>query len=718
MAKINYDFYDGNDIYNDGDVEEKLLKFYKEKNANLNLYDDGVFYLTTDVRGNILNWFPFSKNDEVLEIGCGCGTITEVLCNKCKNVTSIDGSKRRAEITYYRHQSKKNLEVFVGNFDKIVLEKKFNYIILNGVFEYSKIFFDVDNPFDYFLDKMKDLLKKNGKILIAIENRYGIKYWAGCNEDHLYQPYVGLEGYDYTNIQTFGKQEFIDLIKRHGFNQYKFYYPFPDYKLPSIIYSDERLPKKSELNDLPIYLYGGMSNFNILKVLSGIIDNNLFGEFSNSFLVEFGGEEAIMSDVVYAKNLSYRNLKYKTLTIENGCHEIFKVSDNNSGILHLKRMQKIHEELKKNNIDVCDIFNRNDKFYMEYISGKSISDKVIKLAEDNHWNEVELEIDKFIKFYYSISKLKKLSKSSDKFFQEIYGQEKTYIMKVPIIDGNISNIIIDDNNRYVFIDQEWSYDGDLPAEYLIYFSLLYLFNINEKLSSHFTMNYFLKKYKINIRKIEGFKKFEQNYYSEVIDIQKKKILDGCKGGDATVTGQAFAVIYYDIGDDFNENNKLIVPYEKKDNVWKINVDLPVGVKRVRFDPQMIGNKYIFFDHIIINGKKLDYIEYNIFKLNDRSTLICQYPFIVFPFNKTELDITIQFENFSKEDISIFMNQIVEKNQKIDELVRKNEMLVNELDLQKNSQLFNKIKLKLKQILNKFNSLILKIKGRIHYEKNK
>lgn len=139
---------------------------------------------------------------------------------------------------------------------------------------------------------------------------------------------------------------------------------------------------------------------------------------------------------------------------------------------------------------------------------------------------------------------------------------------------------------------------------------------------------------------------------------------------------------------------------------------------MRFDPQMIGNKYIFFDHIIINGKKLDYIEYNIFKLNDRSTLICQYPFIVFPFNKTELDITIQFENFSKEDISIFMNQIVEKNQKIDELVRKNEMLVNELDLQKNSRLFNKIKLKLKQILNKFNSLILKIKGRIHYEKNK
>ena len=55
MAKINYDFYDNLDIYDDGDVEKKLLNHYKN-GKSINLDVDGVFYLTTDVRSNILNW--------------------------------------------------------------------------------------------------------------------------------------------------------------------------------------------------------------------------------------------------------------------------------------------------------------------------------------------------------------------------------------------------------------------------------------------------------------------------------------------------------------------------------------------------------------------------------------------------------------------------------------------------------------------------------------
>ena len=29
MAKINYDFYDGKDIYNDGKIEQELYEYYK-----------------------------------------------------------------------------------------------------------------------------------------------------------------------------------------------------------------------------------------------------------------------------------------------------------------------------------------------------------------------------------------------------------------------------------------------------------------------------------------------------------------------------------------------------------------------------------------------------------------------------------------------------------------------------------------------------------------
>lgn len=35
MAIINYEFYTGTDIYNDGDAEELLLKFYKGEYKSL-----------------------------------------------------------------------------------------------------------------------------------------------------------------------------------------------------------------------------------------------------------------------------------------------------------------------------------------------------------------------------------------------------------------------------------------------------------------------------------------------------------------------------------------------------------------------------------------------------------------------------------------------------------------------------------------------------------
>ena len=217
MAKLDLKFYDNKDIYDDGNVENELLDYYKNNNGNLNFEREDIFYLTTSIRSNILKWYPISKNDEVLEIGCGCGTITGMLCEKAKNVTCIEGSKRRAEITYYRHKEKDNLYVYAGNFEKVAINKKFDYIVLIGVFEYAKIFFENKNPFDFFLTKIKDMLKENGKVLLAIENRYGIKYWAGANEDHLYTSYVGLEGYDNYNVQTFGKKEFIDLIRKKWF---------------------------------------------------------------------------------------------------------------------------------------------------------------------------------------------------------------------------------------------------------------------------------------------------------------------------------------------------------------------------------------------------------------------------------------------------------------------------------------------------------------------
>lgn len=120
-----------------------------------------------------LNWYPIDKNSDVLEIGCGMGAITELLCKKAKNVTAVELSKNRATATYLRCRNYDNLEIIVGNLNDIQFSKKYDYITLIGVLEYQNNFTNSDNPFCDFLNTIRNLLKPDGKLLIAIENKYG-----------------------------------------------------------------------------------------------------------------------------------------------------------------------------------------------------------------------------------------------------------------------------------------------------------------------------------------------------------------------------------------------------------------------------------------------------------------------------------------------------------------------------------------------------------------
>lgn len=256
------------------------------------------------------------------------------------------------------------MTVYAGDFDKVKLDEKFDYIVLVGVFEYAKRFFNIEAPFDFFLERIKSLLKPGGKVLIAIENRYGVKYWAGCNEDHLHTPYIGLQGYSNTDIQTFGKVEFVDLIEKHGFMKHKFYYPFPDYKLPNAIYSDQYLPKNEDVMRIPIYPYGDHVQYTPQTVLDGLIENKKFDFFSNSFLVEFGLDDAKMSQVDFAKNHDYRKREYQIVTTYDGEHFV-KTPAHKEATKHLDRIYYIYNLMKDRDIPTCDISIGGATIYLQ-----------------------------------------------------------------------------------------------------------------------------------------------------------------------------------------------------------------------------------------------------------------------------------------------------------------------------------------------------------------
>ena len=290
-VRLNYCFYKGTDQYSDGDIEDTLLTIVQQnetfEDVLMQQNEWALLYHLSPMRENLLEWYNFGEGKTLLEIGAGCGGITGLFCRKCGRVVAIDLSKRRSMINATRNKVMDNLEIMVGNFEDIRIEEKFDYVTLIGVLEYSIYYINSDSPFVDMLKKAKSYLKPGGKLIIAIENKYGIKYWAGAREDHTGNLMDGIMGYSgVERVRTFSKEGLEALLKEAGFTDLEFYYPLPDYKLPTEIYSQERLPKEYPFSDnTPNYDRDRLSFFDEGKAMDELIHEGKFEMFANSYLV-------------------------------------------------------------------------------------------------------------------------------------------------------------------------------------------------------------------------------------------------------------------------------------------------------------------------------------------------------------------------------------------------------------------------------------------------
>ena len=93
-------YYPGKDLYTDGAIEDEMLEIartYPEEEWNQVIAERKswpILYHFSHIRENILSWLPFTGEENVLEIGSGCGAVTGALCKKAKKVTCIELSRK------------------------------------------------------------------------------------------------------------------------------------------------------------------------------------------------------------------------------------------------------------------------------------------------------------------------------------------------------------------------------------------------------------------------------------------------------------------------------------------------------------------------------------------------------------------------------------------------------------------------------------------------
>ena len=457
IGKIILDkkYYPGVDLYCDGTIEDEILEIVqKEEPGNYRKVIEEraswpIFYHLSSLRENIVDWLPIGANDKVLEVGSGCGAITGALARKAESVTCIDLSRKRSLINAYRHQDLDNIYIHVGNFKDVEkdLDCDYDYVMLIGVFEYGQGYMGSDTPYEDFMNILLKHVKPGGRMVIAIENKFGLKYFAGCKEDHTGKYFDGIEDYPTGegSARTFSRKGLENIMEKCGVKEYSFYYPYPDYKFPTTVFSDKKLPKVGELyQNIRNFDRDRVMLFDEQKAFDMIIRDGAFSQYSNSYMVIIGPEP----DTVYSKYSNDRAPEFSVRTdiFQNGDkYSVKKTACTTAAVAHVTNMASKAEALETAYAGTGLLINRcklNDGAEFEYLEGITLEEILDECIKKNKKEE----------FLSLISRYRKII-------------EQGALAEVSDYDLIFQNIMVKDDD-WTVIDYEWTFDKKVPAKLL------------------------------------------------------------------------------------------------------------------------------------------------------------------------------------------------------------------------------------------------------------
>lgn len=279
-----------------------LDDFFNSTLDNSNVAEAASYAMNSN-RAVALFETSLSPNSLVLDFGCGWGTISRCSANFSKATIAMD-------LTYlsqlFSSRISKNNLIHIHGGDGTFLPFKndfFDLIILNGVLEWipeSISNFPPQQAQINFLKEIRRILKKDGEVLIGIENRLSILYLMGQKEDHTNMRFISLMPRFFANFYrkllfnkpyknyTYSHYGLRKILNIAGFKDTKIYWPWWIYRVPWHIF-----PFQGDNYLDPNALKNAVSTrhkiANILLLLFAKI--NIFRFFVPSFYIRGGKTE-------------------------------------------------------------------------------------------------------------------------------------------------------------------------------------------------------------------------------------------------------------------------------------------------------------------------------------------------------------------------------------------------------------------------------------------
>lgn len=189
----------------------------------------------------------------LLDYGCGVGSLGVPAALMGANVTFVDSCLPRLRMALLRaqHAGAKDFRgIACKTWHSLPTDcANMDAILINGVMEWipstvgASFETVVQTQLD-FLSAMRDRLHADGRIFLAIENRFALQYLMGYPEDHTEIPYLSImdraranllhqqkTGKDFT-AWTWGLKEYEERLPSAGLCIEQAYALFPDYRFP------------------------------------------------------------------------------------------------------------------------------------------------------------------------------------------------------------------------------------------------------------------------------------------------------------------------------------------------------------------------------------------------------------------------------------------------------------------------------------------------------
>lgn len=437
-------------------------------------FDSELLLQLSHMRKNLIEWIDFEKNESVLEIGAGCGTITEMLAQRVKRVVAVEADPDYMEVNQYRNRKWDNL-VFAKKTDDV--QEKFDTIVLIGLSECSLRL--QASPKELIAFAMKHL-KENGRLILAMDNKYGLKFWAGAKNPNTDQNFDTISG----RTRELSLSEAYKLLEEQGSKTIDCYYPSEDYRLPIEIFSEKYPIKEGSITgNTRAYASTRYQLFEEPLVADELCRDGMFSQFANSYLFLVNGRSR---DVLYTKYNSIRSPKFQLRTSikeTDGVRYVEKAPMVEAAYEHAMQMPENRRLLQKVYSDIrlvdCEKTQAGLKF--SFVKGKPI----VRFSEEKVSGisglveQINLAFDVIFKMDPENLVPFVMTEEFRKMYPDCRPEDGCEAYAVSNLDSILSNFVITESGEVFCLDYEWVANFPVPVNYVKYRSLLYIFHENQ-----------------------------------------------------------------------------------------------------------------------------------------------------------------------------------------------------------------------------------------------